>query len=91
MSAYVVVIMDTQFYNGKFHVYEDFPVADVLQMVGKACRPAFDQDGTSFDLTLILSLFSEMCAHVPVVEEGLLQEVLVRAVADRIASRPLSA
>ena len=45
MQAYLVVIMDTQFYNGKYHVYEDYPVADVLHMVGLANRPNRDQDG----------------------------------------------
>ncbi|GMS91885.1 hypothetical protein PENTCL1PPCAC_14060, partial [Pristionchus entomophagus] len=44
MSAYVVVIMDTQFYNGQCHAYEDYPVADILHMVGLANRPAHDSD-----------------------------------------------
>lgn len=45
ISAYLVVIMDTQFYNGKYHVYEDYPIGDVLHMVGLANRPGKDQDG----------------------------------------------
>ena len=45
MFAYLVVIMDTQFYNGKFHVYEDYPIGDVLHMVGLANRPNQDSDG----------------------------------------------
>lgn len=45
MSAYVVIIMDTQFYNGKYHVYEDYPIGDVLHMVGLANRPGIDDDG----------------------------------------------
>lgn len=45
MNAYVVIIMDTQFYNGKYHVYEDYPVGDVLHMVGLANRPGIDDDG----------------------------------------------
>ncbi|EPB68732.1 Sec63 domain protein [Ancylostoma ceylanicum] len=44
MSAYLVVIMDTQFYNGKYHVYEDYPIGDVLHMVGLANRPGRDVD-----------------------------------------------
>ncbi|CAJ0915055.1 unnamed protein product, partial [Mesorhabditis belari] len=44
MQAYVVIIMDTQFYNGRYHVYEDYPIADVLHMVGLANRPDKDQD-----------------------------------------------
>ncbi|ULU08307.1 hypothetical protein L3Y34_019456 [Caenorhabditis briggsae] len=44
MSAYLVVIMDTQFYNGKYHVYEDYPIADMLHMVGLANRPILDSE-----------------------------------------------
>ncbi|VDN59866.1 unnamed protein product [Dracunculus medinensis] len=44
MFAYVVIIMDTQFYNGKYHVYEDYPIGDVLHMVGLANRPGIDED-----------------------------------------------
>lgn len=39
ISAHLVVIMDTQFYNGKNHSYEDYSITDVLQMVGRANRP----------------------------------------------------
>ncbi|XP_028133686.1 putative U5 small nuclear ribonucleoprotein 200 kDa helicase [Diabrotica virgifera virgifera] len=42
--SHLVVIMDTQYYNGKVHAYEDYPVTDVLQMVGRANRPLEDDD-----------------------------------------------
>ncbi|KAJ8921892.1 hypothetical protein NQ315_008525 [Exocentrus adspersus] len=42
--AHLVIIMDTQFYNGKIHAYQDYPVTDVLQMVGRANRPLEDDD-----------------------------------------------
>lgn len=45
MRAHLVVVMDTQFYNGKVHAYEDYPVTDVLQMCGRASRPNEDSDG----------------------------------------------
>ncbi|CAH1258041.1 SNRNP200 [Branchiostoma lanceolatum] len=45
MQAHLVVVMDTQFYNGKIHAYVDYPVTDVLQMVGRANRPLTDEDG----------------------------------------------
>ncbi|GIY38375.1 u5 small nuclear ribonucleoprotein 200 kDa helicase [Caerostris extrusa] len=45
LAAHLVVIMDTQFYNGKIHTYEDYSITDVLQMVGRANRPAIDEDG----------------------------------------------
>lgn len=42
--SHLVIIMDTQIYNGKIHAYEDYPVTDVLQMVGRANRPLEDDD-----------------------------------------------
>ncbi len=45
MSAHLVVIMGTDFYDGKFHKYNDYPIADVLQMMGRASRPRTDQVG----------------------------------------------
>ncbi|RMX47508.1 hypothetical protein pdam_00002126 [Pocillopora damicornis] len=45
MSAHLVIIMDTQFYEGKIHTYVDYPVTDVLQMIGRANRPLLDDSG----------------------------------------------
>uniref|UniRef100_A0AAY4EQY7 BRR2 homolog n=1 Tax=Denticeps clupeoides TaxID=299321 RepID=A0AAY4EQY7_9TELE len=45
ISAHLVVVMDTQYYNGKIHAYVDYPIYDVLQMVGKANRPLLDDEG----------------------------------------------
>lgn len=44
VTAYLIIIMDTQFYNGKNHSYEDYPVTDVMQMIGRANRPTEDDD-----------------------------------------------
>jgi len=44
IQAHLVVIMDTQFYNGKQHAYHDYPVTDILQMLGRANRPSEDTD-----------------------------------------------
>ena len=38
IQSHLVVIMDTQYYNGKLHAYHDYPVTDILQMVGRANR-----------------------------------------------------
>ncbi|KAL0957931.1 hypothetical protein HGRIS_000112 [Hohenbuehelia grisea] len=35
--------MGVQFYEGKEHRYIDYPVMDVLQMMGRACRPTDDE------------------------------------------------
>ncbi|KAJ9115096.1 hypothetical protein QFC22_005424 [Naganishia vaughanmartiniae] len=43
VSAYMVIIMGVQHYEGREHRYIDYAIADVLQMMGKACRPTVDQ------------------------------------------------
>ncbi|ODN02767.1 hypothetical protein Ocin01_03915 [Orchesella cincta] len=42
--SHLVIIMDTQDYNGKIHAYEDYAVTDVLRMLGRANRPLEDDD-----------------------------------------------
>ncbi len=44
VECYLSVIMDTQFYNGKLHCYEDYALTDVMRMMGMACRPGQDDD-----------------------------------------------
>lgn len=39
----MVIIMGVQYFEGKEHRYVDYPVTDVLQMMGKACRPTEDE------------------------------------------------
>lgn len=39
LQARLVVIMGSQFFQGKEHRYVDYPIADVLQMMGRASRP----------------------------------------------------
>jgi pre-mRNA-splicing helicase BRR2 len=38
-EASLVIIMDTVSYDGREHRYVDYPIGDLLQMVGKAGRP----------------------------------------------------
>ena len=38
-KSHLVVIMGTQFYEGKEHRYVDYPITDVLNMMGRASRP----------------------------------------------------
>ncbi|CCL98051.1 uncharacterized protein FIBRA_00045 [Fibroporia radiculosa] len=42
VASYMVIIMGVQCYEGKEHRYVDYPVMDVLQMMGRACRPTED-------------------------------------------------
>ncbi|KAF8056607.1 DNA polymerase theta/eta [Lyophyllum atratum] len=43
VASYLVIIMGVQSYEGKEHRYIDYPVMDVLQMMGRACRPREDE------------------------------------------------
>eukprot|EP01129_Flabellula_baltica_P012165 TRINITY_DN5448_c0_g2_i1.p1 TRINITY_DN5448_c0_g2~~TRINITY_DN5448_c0_g2_i1.p1 ORF type:complete len:2132 (-),score=479.57 TRINITY_DN5448_c0_g2_i1:7-6402(-) len=41
-NAKMVIIMGTQYYEGKEHRYVDYPISKVLQMIGKAGRQSID-------------------------------------------------
>ncbi len=43
--AHLVVVKGTEYYDGKQKRYVDFPITDVLQMMGRAGRPQFDTEG----------------------------------------------
>ena len=45
LSAHLVVLMDTQHYDGAEHRYVDYPITNVLQMMGRASRPLVDEVG----------------------------------------------
>lgn len=45
LPAHLVIIKGTEYYDGKIHRYVDFPITDVLQMMGRAGRPQFDTSG----------------------------------------------
>lgn len=44
IRAHLVIIMDTQSYNGRLHMYDDYPITDLIQMAGRANRPSEDDD-----------------------------------------------
>eukprot|EP00850_Spirogloea_muscicola_P017869 SM000157S02099 [mRNA] locus=s157:242304:257751:- [translate_table: standard] len=45
LPAHLVIIKGTEFFDGKLKRYVDFPITDVLQMMGRAGRPQYDQHG----------------------------------------------
>ncbi|KAL5544599.1 hypothetical protein UlMin_008383 [Ulmus minor] len=45
LPAHLVIIKGTEYYDGKTKRYVDFPITDILQMMGRAGRPQFDQHG----------------------------------------------
>ena len=42
-TAHLVIVMGTQFFEGREHRYIDYPISEVLQMFGKATRPLRDK------------------------------------------------
>lgn len=42
-KAHLVVIMGTEYYDGKEHRYVDYPITDVLQMIGLAGKQGVDK------------------------------------------------
>jgi activating signal cointegrator complex subunit 3 len=45
--ARLVIIKGTEFFDPKTHRYVDFPATDLLQMIGRAGRPQFDNKGVA--------------------------------------------
>ncbi|KAI8772684.1 activating signal cointegrator 1 complex subunit 3 [Biomphalaria glabrata] len=45
--AHLVVVKGTEYFDGKTRRYVDFPITDVLQMMGRAGRPQFDDQGVA--------------------------------------------
>ena len=39
----MVIIMGVQYYEGKEHRYVDYPIMNILQMMGHACCPTEDE------------------------------------------------
>lgn len=44
-NAHLVIVMNTQFFDGREHRYIDYPISEILQMFGKASRPLEDKSG----------------------------------------------
>eukprot|EP01105_Mastigella_eilhardi_P003553 TRINITY_DN145_c0_g1_i1.p1 TRINITY_DN145_c0_g1~~TRINITY_DN145_c0_g1_i1.p1 ORF type:complete len:2180 (+),score=716.66 TRINITY_DN145_c0_g1_i1:39-6578(+) len=62
-SAHTVVIMGTQYYHGREHRYVDYPVTDILQMMGRASKRCPGPDGSGSDAAKCVLL-----CHAPVKE-----------------------
>ena len=42
-----MVVKGTEYYDGKMSRYVDYPITDVLQMMGRAGRPQYDDRGVA--------------------------------------------
>jgi len=51
MLAHLVIVMDTKKFDGRENRYVDYPIHDVLQMMGRASRPGVDTSGMCVLLT----------------------------------------
>lgn len=51
LPAYLVVVKGTQYFDAKTNKYVDMDLTDVLQMMGRAGRPAFDTSGVALVYT----------------------------------------
>ena len=55
LFSYLVIIMDTQYYNGQEHSYDDYPINDILQMISRANRPLKDNNEANVVLMCLSS------------------------------------
>ncbi|XP_049753918.1 activating signal cointegrator 1 complex subunit 3 isoform X2 [Elephas maximus indicus] len=75
--AHLVIIKGTEYYDGKTRRYVDFPITDVLQMMGRAGRPQFDDQGKAVILVHdIKKDFYKKFLYEPFPVESSLLEVL---------------
>lgn len=75
--AHLVVIKGTEYYDGKTKRYVDMPITDVLQMMGRAGRPQFDDSGVAVVLVHdIKKNFYKQFLYEPFPVESSLLEVL---------------
>ncbi|KAK7208425.1 Sec63 Brl domain-containing protein [Myxozyma melibiosi] len=51
VRSFLVIVMGTQVYEGREHRYIDYPVSDILKMIGHACRPGIDSIGKTVIMT----------------------------------------
>lgn len=47
LPAYLVIVKGTEYYDGRTCRWVDYPITDVLQMMGRAGRPQFDTEGVA--------------------------------------------
>ncbi|XP_078001399.1 activating signal cointegrator 1 complex subunit 3-like [Glandiceps talaboti] len=75
--AHLVVVKGTEYFDGKTRRYVDFPITDVLQMMGRAGRPQFDDQGKAVILVHdIKKHFYKKFLYEPFPVESNLLEVL---------------
>ncbi|XP_067120382.1 activating signal cointegrator 1 complex subunit 3 isoform X2 [Centruroides vittatus] len=75
--AHLVIVKGTEYFDGKIQRYVDFPITDVLQMIGRAGRPQFDEHGVAVVLVQdIKKAFYKKFLYEPFPVESNLLKVL---------------
>ncbi|CAG6016100.1 unnamed protein product, partial [Menidia menidia] len=89
--AHLVVVKGTEYYDGKSRRYVDYPITDVLQMMGRAGRPQFDDQGKAVILVHdIKKDFYKKFLYEPFPVESSLLEVLSDHLNAEIAAGTIS-
>ncbi len=47
LPCHLVIVKGTEYFDANTHSYVDFPVTDILQMIGRAGRPQFDSSAVA--------------------------------------------
>jgi replicative superfamily II helicase len=55
-AAHLVVVMGTQYYDGTGLGASDYPVTDLIQILGRASRPGVDEVGEGFRKQTLIRL-----------------------------------
>eukprot|EP00981_Chlorochromonas_danica_P013205 scaffold5974_cov158-Ochromonas_danica.AAC.6 len=50
LPCHLVIVKGTEYFDAVSHGYVDFPVTDILQMIGRAGRPQFDSTAVAYVL-----------------------------------------
>ncbi|KAF7457989.1 activating signal cointegrator 1 complex subunit 3 [Cryptosporidium felis] len=50
--AHLAIIKGTEYFDAKLGQYVDYPITDILQMIGRAGRPQFDSQSTACIMTI---------------------------------------
>eukprot|EP01094_Clydonella_sp_ATCC50884_P027738 TRINITY_DN8091_c1_g1_i2.p1 TRINITY_DN8091_c1_g1~~TRINITY_DN8091_c1_g1_i2.p1 ORF type:complete len:1749 (+),score=740.80 TRINITY_DN8091_c1_g1_i2:384-5249(+) len=93
LPAHLVVIKGTEYFDGKTGRYVDFPITDVLQMMGRAGRPQFDDSGVAvimvhepkknFYKKFLYEPFPVESSLLDVLHDHIMAEVVSGTIADR--------
>lgn len=87
LPAHLVIIKGTQFFDSKIEDYRDMDLTDILQMMGRAGRPAFDTSGTAIVYTKeSKKIFYKHFLNIGFPVESSLHKVLDNHIGAEIAS-----